>query len=196
MPPSALPKSFRRKYKKLHAQFSAVHASTVVLEEDLNAITATALKLISENDMLLDLLSEISSEKSPQSVAEQLWGNIDSSDDEAAAHQVAYGGVTQDGTAVDSPEYFQSLPWDLDRLSHSGSYLEDVANSIEASNTSQLTAQAETPISNAVARRMNAKQPSGKKRERLDGEEDINGTGNRKKKRKSSNLQHFESFET
>lgn len=189
MAPQPLSRSFKRKYKKLHSKFSTVQSSTLLLEEDLRNATSTALKLIGDNDMLLDLLGDLSTTRSPVSAREQLaiYKESDAAvfgpQKEVSEYQPKYF------TREETPEYFRSLPWDLDRFSYSGSHLEDLAKAASAAIGNNQTGNVDTPgaASGASARKNNghARQTASKKRERGEGEEEINGAGSRKKKRKS-----------
>lgn len=185
MPLQPLPRSFKRKYKKLHTRFTLIQSSTASLEDDVNAVTATALKLIAENDMLLDLLIDLSSDKQPISVESQL--SRYAKDDESTLDGNTNGDVLDDEYyTMDKPEHFKSLPWDLDLQSISGSHLEDIAKATALITSAQVPPAAETPTANPTSRKAAPRGPGSKKRERaVDGDEDFNNTATKKKKRKS-----------
>lgn len=145
-------------------------SATAALEEELNAVTEVALRLIGDNDMLLDMLSELGCLATPVSVQEQL----------AQSAQSDLEGLDTEYWQ-DVPDHFKSLPWDLDLRSSSGSHLEDFAK-VNLSSASTMAPQT-TEISGNSARKV-VRTPVMKKRSR-DGEEDQNGTSARKKKRKS-----------
>lgn len=192
MSPQPLPRSFKRKYKKLHSQFTIVQSDTILLDEDLKTSTATALKLIADNDMLLDLLGDLRPVRNTISVDDQLAIYMESEDalygpnEEESEFQPVYY------TREEPPEHFESLPWDMDRHSFTGSHLEDLAKAVSASAAAAAaTATAgavETPgpaPSAKTQKNKETKQTSSKKRERTEVEEEVNGTSSRKKKRKS-----------
>lgn len=166
MSPQTLQRSFKRKYKKLHGQVTVVQASTALLEEELKTNTAIALKLVADKDMLLDLLLDISRDKRPIEVKDQIAT-----------------GTYGDYYTTDVPAHFSSMPWDLDRNSYSGSHLEDLAKAASQAAPTQQPQIAETPAP-ASTKKSTFKQSSSKKRDRNDIEE-LNGLSNKKKKRKS-----------
>lgn len=188
MAPQSLPRSFKRKYKKLHSRFTSVQSSTALLEEHLKTATATALKLIADNDMLLDLLGDLAPAKSHLTVEEQFAIYEESGDAVYGANAETSEYQPQFYLQESAPEYFQSLPWDLDRNSFSGSHLEDLAKAASAAQDNAQAGSLETPgltAGGSTRKSNNVRPPSGKKRERVDGEEDVNGSSSRKKKRKS-----------
>lgn len=187
MSPQALPRSYKRKYKKLHAQFVATQGSTMLLEEDIKDAIAIALKLMADNDMLLDLLGDLS--PAPNSMVQQTGRSV--SDSSAAGDLAVSHYDTPTKREVDPntavPEYFEHLPWDLDRNSFSGSYLEDLARtSTTTSGTNHANGSTETPATtSSSARKLAVRQQSSKKRERVEGDDALGMASGRKKKRKS-----------
>ncbi|CCG81418.1 protein of unknown function [Taphrina deformans PYCC 5710] len=193
MPPQALPRSFKRKYKKLHGRFTTIQAATALLEEDLNIATTTALKLIAENDTLLDLLVELNPGKSPVRVQDQLSNDL--RDDDSTVDDNTSGEVLDDDYyAAEIPEHFDSLPWNLDLQSFSGSHLEDLAKAAALTITTNAAPAQETPSANPTSRKANARGTISKKRERAEADEEQNGTATKKKKRKSMLIHNNESW--
>ena len=193
MPPQPLPRSFKRKYKKLHSRFATIQAATALLEEDLNAATTTALKLIAENDTLLDLLVELNPGVAPVTVQEQLTNGVD---DESTIDGNTNGDVLDDEyyfTGI--PEHFDSLPWNLDLQSFSGSHLEDLAKAAALTASANAVPAVETPSANPTSRKVTARGTGSKKRERTDADEDQNGTASKKKKRKSMLIHNSDSWD-
>lgn len=195
MPPQPLPRSFKRKYKKLHGRFTTIQAATTLLEEDLNATTTIALKLVAENDTLLDLLVDLNPGKSPIAVQDQL--SNDTKDDDSTIDGHTNGEVLDDEYySAEIPEHFDSLPWNLDLQSFSGSHLEDLAKAASLTATNNTAPTIETPSANPTSRKPNARGVSSKKRERGEADEDQNGTVSKKKKRKSMLIHNIESWTT
>lgn len=193
MPPQPLPRSFKRKYKKLHARFATIQSATASLEEDLNLVTTTALKLIAENDMLLDLLIDLTPNKTPITTDAQLSHH--SKDNESTLDGNTNGDVLDDEYyTLDVPEHFSCLPWDLDLHSFSGSHLEDLAQASTVT-AAVSTPAVETPSAAQTSRKTNGRGQGSKKRERTDGADDeVNSTATKKKKRKSMLVQNNDTW--
>lgn len=180
MSPQPLPRSFKRKYKKLRAQFSVIQATTAVLEAELQGVTATALKLTSDKDMILDLLLDLLPERQVTPVSEQIASESNP--------------LRDDYYKATVPDHFSSMPWDLDRVSFSGSYLEDLAKAATEAGSGTTVPAVDTPVS--AASRKSAPRPSlnNKKRDRSEIEE-TNGLSSKKKKRKSMAIPNKDTWE-
>ena len=181
-----LPRSFKRKYKKIHSEFSKTQAIANVLQAELDASVATALKLTSDTDYLLQLLSEIVPPKNPQDIVTQLERE-DLKDDETILDD-AGSELADDYYSVEAiPGFFSSLPWNLDLNSFSGSHLEDIERAANAAITGQTLQYTESKVSTpAVPSSKKPRSQGSKKRER--GEHDDEATPSVKKKKRKSLL--------
>lgn len=180
MPHQPLPRSFKRKYKKLRSRFNELQAATTDLQRTLDSLTESALELGADNDMLLDALADLGVHIDPISVQDQLrHDSQDFTQDKSMSSDV------DDYYRQGVPEHFQALPWDLDLHARSGSYLDDLAQARAAAVSMAPPPAPETPSANASARKA-VRTLSAKKRGREGDEDASNGVMKKKKKRKST----------
>ena len=169
-----LPRSYKRKYKKIHAGFSRAQYKAEDLKADLDAAVATALKLTADTDYLLQLLCDLVPSKQPQDVKDQL-AREDLKDDETILDDDGSELADDYYSEDDTPIHFESLPWNLDLDSFSGSHLEDLERAVNTVPVPAVPEVKQTPNSSKKARsngptkkreRAEEETPSGKKKKR------------------------------
>lgn len=188
-----LMRSYKRKYRKIHAGFSRAQGVANVLQADLDAAVATALKLGSETDFLLQLLHDTVPKKSIESVEDQLQRLSDTKDGDDTVLDDAGSDEGEDYyTTSKPPAHFDSMPWDMDMKSFSGSHLGDIDNASVAVTSGSALIYMEPKVSQSTTTASNSnkkvKGSSSKKRDRNDEDTDLHETpsgGAKKKKRKS-----------
>ncbi|KAJ8608178.1 hypothetical protein MRB53_039776 [Persea americana] len=175
--------------KKIHSEFSRQQGVANILQADLDAAVATALKLTADTDYLLQLLLDVAAPrvKDTQPLAEQLVRE-DLKDDETLLDDAGSELADDYYTLDEIPPHFNSLPWDLDLNSFSGSHLDDLDNAAKTAANGLALLNAETkatPLATS-AKKQRTTTTGSKKRERVEMEEDQNTpSAARKKKRKS-----------